>query len=114
MSSGRGFSTSGFRCRATPIKRSPPTTSSIKCVLCEVSTSNGATMPGKITMSDKPSTGTTSGTERGDSFPATASAPAEDAPKILMNSVSGEVILRHSGVNSHPVQKTQKIIFPPP
>ena len=33
-------------------------------MLCEVSTSNGATMPGKITMSDKPRIGSTSGTAR--------------------------------------------------
>src|SRR5580704_8971936 len=61
-------------------------------MLCEVSTSSGATIPGKITMSERPSTGTISGTEREEIFPGTVSDPAEDAPKMLINSVSGEVI----------------------
>ena len=62
-------------------------------MLCAVSTSSGATMPGKITMSDKPRMGRTSGKERAEMRDAGTPASPELAPKILMNSVSGEVIV---------------------
>src|ERR1700722_9662138 len=62
-------------------------------MLCEVSTSSGATMPGKITMSDRPRMGRTCGTERDEMRPGTASVPPDVAPKMLINSVSGDVMI---------------------
>src|SRR5258708_28591249 len=60
-------------------------------VLWAVSTSRGATMPGKITMSDKPNTGRASGNELEDTRGGASGLPA--APRILINSVSGELMI---------------------
>jgi hypothetical protein len=62
-------------------------------MLCAVSTSSGATMPGKITMSDKPRIGRTSGKERDEIRETGAPASPELTPRILMNSVSGVAIV---------------------
>src|SRR5277367_4417540 len=80
-------------------------------MLWEVSTNSGATMPGKITMSDNPSTGSTSGSERAEMRAGTGSAPPDAAPKMLMNSVSGEVILRHLGIKLPPRKKDSDNYF---
>ena len=56
-SSGAGSATSGLRCSTAPNSRSPATMSSISLRLGPVSTSSGTTVPGKITMSDRPRMG---------------------------------------------------------
>jgi hypothetical protein len=48
-------------------------------------------MPGKITMSDKPSTGRASGKELEETRGGASGLPA--APRILINSVSGELMI---------------------
>src|SRR5581483_815996 len=112
MSSGSGFSTSGRRCNATPNKRSPPTTSSIKWMLWAFSTSKGATIPGKITMSDSPRIGSTSGKEREEIRGGVVSPPPDVAPKMLMNSVSGEVMVASFPIlDAAPPQKIQKYLL---
>ena len=60
-------------------------------VLWAVSTSSGATIPGKITMSDKPRIGNTSGSELEETRGGASGLPA--APRMLINSVSGEVMV---------------------
>jgi hypothetical protein len=60
-------------------------------VLCAVSTSSGATIPGKITMSDRPRIGKVAGRELEETRTGASGLPA--APRILINSVSGEVII---------------------
>ena len=91
ISLGNGFSASAFRCNTTPSKRSPPTTSSISLVLWAVSTSSGATIPGKMTMSDRPRMGSISGSELDETRGGASGLPA--APRMLINSVSGEVMI---------------------
>ena len=90
------------------MNRSPATTSSINRMLAADSTSSGATMPGKITMSERPRMGRMSGSD----LPArvmTVSPPAVGAPRMLMNSVSGEVILWPlSGLDAGARQKVQE------
>src|SRR6267143_5666737 len=110
-SSGVGLSNSGLRCRTSPRRRSPSTTSSMRRMLWAVSTSNGATMPGKITISERPRMGRTEGTlaaTRG----VCVSVPPGAAPKIRMNSVSGEVICRVALTLDAPSsQKVQQLFF---
>ena len=60
-------------------------------VLWAVSTSSGATIPGKITMSDKPRIGSASGRELEETRGGASGLPA--APRMLINSVSGEVMV---------------------
>ena len=60
-------------------------------VLCAVSTSSGATIPGKITMSDRPRIGKVAGKELEETRAGASGLPA--APRILINSVSGEVMV---------------------
>ena len=92
ISSGRGFSASALRCSARPSRRFPPTTSSMSLMLCAVSTSSGATMPGKTTMSDRPRIGRISGSTREETRSGVSALPA--VPRILINSVSGEVMIK--------------------
>src|SRR6266853_3435920 len=81
-------------------------------MLAADSTSSGATMPGKITMSERPRMGSTSGND----LPAremAVSLPAVGAPRMLMNSVSGEVILWPlSGLDAEARQKLHEKVKP--
>src|SRR5690242_9116881 len=90
-SSGWGSTISGLRCSTAPSRRSPATMSSINFRLGPVSTSSGTTAPGKMTMSDRPSTGRFSGKERAEMREGASDFSAP--PRILTNSVSGEVIV---------------------
>ena len=89
-SSGLGSTTSGWRCNTTPSNRSPATTSSISFRLGPVSTSNGTRALGKMTMSDKPRIGKASGSDREE---IRGGGPEFSVPKMLTNSVSGDVIV---------------------
>ena len=89
-SSGLGSATSGRRCNTTPSNRSPATTSSISFRLGPVSTSSGTRALGKMTMSDKPRMGKASGNEREE---IRGGGPELSVPKMLTNSVSGDVIV---------------------
>ena len=55
-----------------------------------ISTSSGATMVGKMTMSDSPRIGNRSGKELDETREGASVFP--EAPRMLINSVSGEVI----------------------
>ena len=93
-SSGWGFSTSARRWRTKPSRRSPSTTSSISRMLCAVSTSSGATIAGKITISESPRMGSDSGSVGATTRGGGASSVSEVAvaPRIRINSVSGELM----------------------
>ena len=89
-SSGFGSTISGLRCSTTPSNRSPATMSSISRRLEPVSTSNGTSVPGKMTMSDRPRIGKVSGRE----WEEICGGVSElSAPRMLTNSVSGEAIV---------------------
>jgi hypothetical protein len=60
-------------------------------MLGPVSTNSGATAPGKITISERPRIGRASGRERDEIREASSGLPA--APRMLINSVSGEVMV---------------------
>ena len=91
-SCGTGLSTAGFFCRTSPRKRSPATTSSINRMLCVVSTRSGATIPGKMTMSESPRIGRFSGKDLDQTFvPEGSALPAE--PRISISWESGGVII---------------------
>src|ERR1019366_5987523 len=65
--------------------------SSISFRLGPVSTSSGTTAPGKITMSERPSTGSISGSERADIRGGVSAFSA--APSMLTNSVAGHDVV---------------------
>src|ERR1043166_2976321 len=60
-------------------------------MLCDDSTSNGATMPGKITISERPRIGSTLGSDFAAGRGGAASPAAFCALRMLINSVSGEL-----------------------
>jgi hypothetical protein len=60
-------------------------------VLWGVSTRSGATIPGKMTISESPRIGRTCGREWAETRAGASGLP--EAPRILINSVSGEVIV---------------------
>ena len=63
-----------------------------------VSTSSGTTAPGKITMSDKPRMGSTSGSDREET--RLGSSDFSPEPRMLMNSVSWELVIVWSAAPS--------------
>ena len=90
-SSGVGSATSPLRCSTAPNKRSPATMSSMSLRLGPVSSKSGTTAPGKITISASPRIGRISGKERVETRDASSVFSA--APRMLTNSVSGDVVV---------------------
>ena len=80
--------------------------SSTSFKLAPVSTSNGTTAPGKITMSERPRMGNISGSERDDMRDARSDFSA--APRMLTNSVSGAVIVGIEQIECRRVEKYRR------